>query len=353
MREPCFHLVVVSLVTLVAAAPGREAPLVPPERVESRDLAGHAGDLGCAAFSADGSLVATGCYDKTVRVFDAVTGILRASFPFGDEVDNSPDKYGMRSRGLQRALAFSPDGTRLAAGGGDWIPAATLTAVFDLAAKKRLYELRRHRQFVQGVAFSLDGSLLATASHDATVRPTDAATGQDRGTLTGHDWSVTAVAFAADGKSIASASCNSRDKAIKFWDPATLREVRSVKLPEDVHALAFSRDGKLLAGVSNWRLTVWDTATLTQRDATVLDRGLFNCLAVSPDGKRIAAGGEQGPDGVGILRLYDWPAKTCHVVFELLVEKVFAVTWAGNDRLLAVGGRGSAVRLVSVPLREK
>src|SRR4051794_25823306 len=126
MRKPHVCTGVVTLAVCAGLLHSRERPLAPPDRVESRDLAGHADELGCAAFSADGSLVATGCYDKTVRVFDAGTGGLKVSFPFGDDGYNTPDKYGMRSRGLQRALAFSPDGTRLAAGGGDWIPARTL-----------------------------------------------------------------------------------------------------------------------------------------------------------------------------------------------------------------------------------
>jgi WD40 repeat protein len=328
------------------------APMAPPPQIDTLDLDGHADELGCAAFSPDGKLAATGCYDKSVRVFDTATGKLVATFPFGDDVDNAPDTFGVRSRGLQRALAFSPDGKKLAAGGGDWLPAATLASVFDLSAKKKSFDLRRYRQFVQSVAFSPEGARLATASHDATVQLSDAATGKLTGTFAGHDWSVTAVAFAPDGKTVASACCVSANRSIKLWDAVTMRESLNIPLRDDVHALAFSPDGSRLAGVSNWRLRVWDARTGKEQADTVVDRGLFGCLAVSPDGKRIAVGGEQGRDGVGILRLYDIPTKSGHLVFTKDVGKLFAVTWVGDRKVLAVGNHGGAVKLVSVRFGE-
>jgi WD40 repeat protein len=71
---------------------------------------------------------------------------------------------------------------------------------------------------VVGVAFSPDGTLLATASHDRTARLWDPATGQHRSTLEGHtDW-VSGVAFSPDGTLLATAS---DDGTVRLWDPAT------------------------------------------------------------------------------------------------------------------------------------
>src|SRR5262245_66366380 len=73
-----------------------DSPFTELDRIDTLDLAGHKDELACAAFSADGKRVATGCFDKVVRVFDVTTGALVATFPFGDDVNNAPDDLGMR-----------------------------------------------------------------------------------------------------------------------------------------------------------------------------------------------------------------------------------------------------------------
>ena len=67
---------------------------------------------------------------------------------------------------------------------------------------------------VIGVAFSPDGRLLATASHDGTARLWDPATGEPRRTLTGHTDAVIGVAFSPDGRLLATAS---HDKTARLW----------------------------------------------------------------------------------------------------------------------------------------
>ena len=94
------------------------------------------------------------------------------------------------------------------------------------------------------MTFSPDGKLVASASHDKTVRLWDTVTGSCRSTLEGHSDSVTAVAFSPDGKLVASAS---NDRTVRLWDTAT-GSCRSTLEGHSgwVTAVAFSPDGEHL-----------------------------------------------------------------------------------------------------------
>lgn len=335
----------------------KDIPLPDLDRVSTIDLAGHTQEIGCAAFSRDGKLAATACYDRKVYVFDARTGKQLHTFAFGDAVDNKPDQFGIRTQGQQNAIAFDPEGKRIIAVGGNWLSLPnSLATVFDLTKKKAIFTSRPHRQMIWAAAFSPDGKTLVTASHDGTLKVFDAAKGEERGTFEGHDWVVTAVAFAPDGKTVASVCCNSIERSVRLWDPFTLRESLNIPLPErifHIHDLQFSPDGKQVAGVSNWRFHVWDAANGKPIADAVVDKGLFTRLAYSPDGKRIAiAGCQGGGKGKGILRLYDFTTKKVYLVFvEDVGKELIAVSWPVEDKILAIGRRGSTAKLVTVQLQ--
>ncbi len=100
-------------------------------------------------------------------------------------------------------LAFSPDGTKLASASWD-----STVVVWDLATSRPTTRLQGHMRSVLCVAFSPDGRRLATSSEDQTVRLWDVETGQEVLTLHGHTDIVPTVAFSPDGNRLATAGAD-------------------------------------------------------------------------------------------------------------------------------------------------
>jgi dipeptidyl aminopeptidase/acylaminoacyl peptidase len=133
-------------------------------------------------------------------------------------------------------VTFSPDGRRIASGGGDrtvrvW-DAATGQEALTLLGHAGGVALRGLTSGVSSVAFSRDGRRIASAGVDGTVRVWDAATGQEALTLRGHPGGVTSVAFSPDGRRIASGGDQS-DPTVRVWDgtpvtPAWLEECQDL-----------------------------------------------------------------------------------------------------------------------------
>lgn len=159
------------------------------------------------------------------------------------------------------AIAFHPDGKRLAFGGGSHDAAFKVLTpevqLWDIAAGQRTRAFTGHTGHVLTVAFSPDGKLLASGGNDTTVRLWDVATGQSLAKLTGHTKAVYCVKFSPDGKTLVSGG----DETIRLWDVATGKSLWKSNTVW-VQSVAFSPDGKTLvsAGDGN-QVQLWDAAT--------------------------------------------------------------------------------------------
>jgi hypothetical protein len=229
----------------------------------------HGSSVSAVAFSPDGTRVASGSSDGSARVFDAATGAEIARLDHDDSVS---------------AVAFSPDGTRVATGSYD-----DSARVFDAATGTEISRLD-HGSGVRAVAFSPDGTRVATGSSDDSARVFDAATGTEIARLD-HDDSVSAVAFSPDGTRVATGSS---DDSARVFDAATGTEIARLDHGNKVSAVAFSPDGTRVAtGSSDGSARVFDAATGTE--IARLDHGsLVPAVAFSPDGTRVATGSSDG-----------------------------------------------------------
>ena len=188
-------------------------------------LEGHQGPVRAAAFSPEGKLLATGGSDGTVHLWDVATAAPRATLSASEKPIN--------------AVAFSTDGKLLAAAGDDRV-----IYLYDLATRRQKRQISGAPDAILSVAFSPHASLIASSGNDQAVRTWRVSNGEPRSVWNGHGGHVQAVAFAPDGETLASASI---DGTIRLWDVRTGRQVARFERAPAPTAIAFSRDGSMLA----------------------------------------------------------------------------------------------------------
>jgi WD40 repeat protein len=263
-----------------------EAVRASPEQAESvgmlrrsfRELATRAilrsaSALSCAMFSPNGQFIVTSSdWDGTLQVWETTSSTYLR------------DLKG--HAGSVHRMAFSPDGTRLATEAMDGTG-----RIWQLASGQELAILRGLTGHVAAITFSPDGSLLATEAGTNLAKVWNAFTGKEIAILRGHTSDVSALAFSTSGNIIATASW---DGTARLWDPKTGKPLKELKgHTKRVNSVAFSPDGKWVVTSSDDNTArMWDSTTGQPVRELKGHRGAVWQAVFSPDSKRILTAGD-------------------------------------------------------------
>ncbi len=356
---------------LCGPAPARaaEADVVAP--ILMLDTGGHMALVRNVIFTPDGRRLISGGDDKTIRIWNLETGvterIIRGEAGEGDDgkimaLALSPDgrtlAAGGRLQGSQGgegairiidvetgeithlleghseailSLAFSTDGTLLASSGMD-----DTAIVWKAADYSEVHRIQGHHGDVNAVRFTLDGERLVTASDDAALGLWDLTDGHLVAQMSGHTDLVIAIAISPADGTIASAAL---DKSIRLWNPATGASIAVYdKRKTSAMSLAFSPDGQRLLVSADKVPFEQDILDVTTGVPVIKYRGhdgLTHAVAMSPDGTiAVTAGGSNN-------EIHVWDAATAKIIQTLTGtgRSVWAAGISTDGRRIAWGHR--------------
>ena len=237
------------------------------------------------AFSPDSQTIACGVWnERSVYLWDVDTGELQRGIPVADhefvtDLAFSPD--GQTLVGVVQSTSYLRGAIRLwdvptgrvqsdssvvdLPGGEVFSPDIRILAgksddrihLYDVHTGEILHTLTGHQESISDLAFSPDGKILASACYDTTVRLWDVRTGRQLHVLIGHSLDSKNVAFHPNGNILASGL-----SPVYLWDVRTGQYRKTLKMPRAIFDMAFSPDGQILAGATvEGKIHFWEASS--------------------------------------------------------------------------------------------
>jgi cytochrome c len=276
-------------------------------------LSGHGGPVRALAISVDGKSVLSGSFDTSVIRWSLATESAEQVLRFHSDAVN--------------AVIFLQDG-RMATAGGD-----ARIAIWTAGRQQPDEIFEGHRAPIVGLAVSPDGSTLASASWDSSIRLWPLHSGAKR-VLEGHSQNVNGVAFSPNGKSLVSVGY---DLTLRIW-PLAAGRPDVITLTSPLNAVAIAPDGEIAAGGADGKVRFLTVGAKEAGEVQASPTPIV-ALAMSPDGTLIAAAGIGGA-----VAVIDRKARS---VLRTLVGpglQVWSAAFLPDSATVLTGGADGAIR---------
>ncbi len=289
----------------------------------------HPNEVHAVAFSPDGTKLATGDENGTGRLWEFATGRLLATL------------QAHKSKIL--SLDFSPDGKTLATGSSDY-----LIIFWDVASGRQLMKMKAHEDAVLSLTFSPDGKWLAVTSYGPAIDMINLSDSVHI-PLVGHSRASSGLAFSPDSRLIVSGS---EDSLVKVWNvpvnylPGTIRPCERSWWP----MTTTSEKGVLKSVWKRSGCDHDDILPVPSREVAVLkgDRDRVFSVAYSRDGKMLASGGDDQT-----VKLWDTTTWRQIASLEGHAGGLLSVKFSPDGKTLASGGEDRIVKLWDVATRRE
>ncbi len=294
-----------------AAGEARPLPPSVEDFAEAAVLEGHGRGVQSVACSADGRFAASVALDQTLRVWHLGSDRELGTWPSMENSTSasfSPDGRWIAAAGrygqvllwdvalAKQTRSLDPPAPSGSTALSDWGPGGLALASWDnknttisvwptIDAQPTRLTIK---ESVRQIALSPDGTQVAIA--DASeVKVLEFPGGNELKTLGGHEDMIGDIEFSPDGQIIATAS---HDRTIRLWKLGSRRSIKTFTGHEDrVQDIAWSADGKWIASVDDQTLRLWNVETGQLARTLSRRNGSIHCLAFGPDGKTIVTGG--------------------------------------------------------------
>jgi WD40 repeat protein len=300
-------------------------PTGPQHDTPIRVLKGHTNYIMGLAFAPDGRHLASASVDGTVKLWDIPTGACLQTF-------------SEHTAPVLR-VQWSPDGSTLASCGYD----ATIR-FWDLHTVKARTVLVGHTSVITNLVFTPDGGTLVSGSYDGTVRVWDVTRGHCVRIIQGYTTALVDLDWRGDGAQLVSCAV---DIGLMLWDatgthpPVALQDHRVSRV--EAQGVAWSPDGQLLASAEHGSIGLWDSSTgvrlheLRDPDSMAVS---FQGAAWSPDGQLLAI----GTHGFGV-QVWEMTTRTLRWLQEAQVFRIRRVGWSPDGRWLAGGDYNGVIHV--------